>query len=134
MGYYIRLCPEKKSEPKWKVQFVSHKKERTKGSSAKNPKKTWNVSRERWAGLGFRGSMTVDQARARQRQLNSQLELKRQEEKCHQIEKEQEKFNRKCFAFLPEIYMDEFEKKYLLGRFREQLLYYLYLCDIQQNP
>ena len=103
MGYYIRPKPEKKSEPKWKIQFVSHKKEHNQSSTAKNPKKTWNIPRERWRGLGFRGSMTLEQARARQRQLNSQNELKRQEERRQKIEEAQNHFSEKCAAHLPEI-------------------------------
>lgn len=119
MGYYIRPRPDKKSEPRWKIQFVSHKKEHTSGSAAKSPKRTWNIPRERWSGLGFRASMTLEEARARQRQLNAQRELELQEERRQKIEEAHDLFSKKCAAYLPEIYMDEFETRYLLGRFRE---------------
>jgi len=39
MSYYIGALPNKKSEPKWKVQYVSFNKLDYKDSKAKFPKK-----------------------------------------------------------------------------------------------
>lgn len=91
MGYYVRLLPNKKSAPKWRVQYISYKKADTKNSKAKKPAKEWNLSKYRWQSLGFTRFMTVDEAKARAKQLNAQLHLKRQEEKIQKIEDEQNK-------------------------------------------
>ena len=53
MGYYIKSLPTKKSDPKWKLQFVSHKAEHTELSNATKPKKEWDVAKDRWAALGY---------------------------------------------------------------------------------
>lgn len=81
MGYYIRFLPKKRKTPNWKVQYISHKKEHVRKSNAKNPGRTWDIPRERWSELGFRSYMSIEQARGRQRQLNTQLALKRLEER-----------------------------------------------------
>ncbi|TNF00008.1 MAG: hypothetical protein EP326_07125, partial [Deltaproteobacteria bacterium] len=84
MGYYVRALPQKKSEPKWKVQYVSFKKKDTKGSTAKFPKKEWDISKDRWTALGFYKYMSVEEAKVRARQLNSQLDLKTGGRECTQ--------------------------------------------------
>lgn len=46
MGYYVKHLSWKKTNPKWKVQYVSYKKEhidQIDNSKSKNPKKTWDV-------------------------------------------------------------------------------------------
>ena len=37
MGYYVRSLSNRKSVPRWKLQFISQKKEFTKGSQAVAP-------------------------------------------------------------------------------------------------
>jgi hypothetical protein len=46
--------------------------------------------------------MSVEEAKVRARQLNSQLELKRQEERIIEIEKKNEKFQKRFDSYLPE--------------------------------
>ena len=115
MGYYIRLLPNKRSSPCWKLQFISQKKEFTKGSTAKAPTRTWDIPKERWSELGFRSYMTVDQARLRQRQLNAQINLKRHEERRLGFEQKKHLLETKCVAFLPEPYREQFEQRYFAG-------------------
>ncbi|TNF28846.1 MAG: site-specific integrase [Deltaproteobacteria bacterium] len=116
MGYYVRALPQKKSEPKWKVQYVSFKKKDTKGSTAKFPKKEWDISKDRWTALGFYKYMSVEEAKVRARQLNSQLDLKRQEERIIEIEKKNEKFQKRFDSYLPEEFVAEFEKRFIRKR------------------
>ncbi len=86
MGYYARALPHKKNLPNWKIQYIStRKKDRKENSVAKITKTTWDVSKDRWSSLGFHQSMTVDEAHARARRLNAQLQLKRQEEVVQKI-------------------------------------------------
>ena len=72
MGYYVRALPWKKSDPRWKVQFVSYKSKDTKNSNAVKAKKEWDVDPDRWRSLGFHKLMTLDEAKVRARQLNAQ--------------------------------------------------------------
>jgi len=80
MGYYVKSLPGKKTAPKWKLQFVSHKLEHTGCSNARKPKKEWDFPKCRWASLGIRYNMTVEEARGRVCQLNAKLHRQRQEE------------------------------------------------------
>lgn len=65
MGYIIRPLPWKKSCPKWNVQFVSYKKDDAYISTAKKPKKEWDVEKSKWRSLGFHSLMTLDEAKTR---------------------------------------------------------------------
>ena len=47
MGYYVRSIPKKKSQPQWKVQFVSYKKKDTLNSRAQKPKREWDIKEPR---------------------------------------------------------------------------------------
>ena len=67
MGYYIKFLPNKKSNPKWKVQYISWKQEDTKSSNAKKPKREWDISKDRWHSLGFVSSMNLNEAKSRAR-------------------------------------------------------------------
>jgi len=117
MGYYVRVIKSKYKARYWKLQFVSHKKKFTTNSDAVKPKKEWDVPKSRWFSLGFQSEMTVEQARARALQLNSKLHAKRIEERFIEIE-EKNKDLQKCFnAAIPEFYKEEFEQKYIFGRF-----------------
>jgi hypothetical protein len=120
MGYYVKALLWKKSNPKWKVQFVSYRKDHFESlinSNAKKPRKTWDVSKERWRSLGFYKAMTLDEARARAKQLNIKEHLKRQELsliKKQDIEKKsQDKFQMK----MPMEFLIEFEKRFISRTF-----------------
>lgn len=91
MGYIIRPLPWKKSCPKWKVQFVSYKKDDAYNSTAKKPKKEWDVEKSKWRSLGFHSLMTLDEAKTRAKQVNAQSFLKEQERRLQlrKIENEQ---------------------------------------------
>lgn len=125
MGYYIRNLPNKKSFPSWKLQFVSAKKIHTPQSTAKFPRRTWDIPKDRWTELGFHKHMGPDEARARQRQLNSQLALKRQEERRLVLEEKERAHQHKYAGFIPTFYREEFETRYYYenGRFNPK-----YLC------
>ena len=116
MGYYVKTLPNNKTEPKWKVQYVSFKKSDTKHSVAKYPKKEWDIAKDRWLALGFYKYMSLDEAKARASQLNSQLEIKRQEERLIKITEESKNFQRRFDSVLPDEFVGEFEKRFMRKR------------------
>ncbi len=116
MGYYVKTLPKKKTEPKWKVQYVSFKKSDIKHSVTKYPKKEWDIAKDRWLALGFYKYMTLDEAKARASQLNSQLEIKRQEERLIKIAEESKNFQRRFDSVLPDEFVGEFEKRFMRKR------------------
>lgn len=116
MGYYVRTLPWKKSKPSWKVQFVSYKKDDFNNAQAVKPKKEWDVSPERWRSLGFQSEMHLKDARARARQLNAQMFLKRQEERIRKIEITETALQRKYDSALPVEFVQEFEERFVRER------------------
>ena len=60
MGYYVRRLAQKKRLPDWKLQYVSCRREdRRESSVATAPKRTWDISKERWRTLGLNPAMTL---------------------------------------------------------------------------
>ena len=88
MGYYVKALPHKKSEPKWKIQFVSWRKDYTSNSNAAKPKKEWDLPKKRLTSLGFNSSMSIDSAIVRAKQLNAQLAVSQREERLCAIDRE----------------------------------------------
>lgn len=113
MGYHIKFLPFKKSNPQWKVQFISFKKCDTQKSKAKKPKREWDISKERWRSLGFSESMNLAEAKGRARQLNAQNQLKRQEEQLLKINEQQKQFQLRHDSVLPSEFVSEFEKVFI---------------------
>lgn len=116
MGYYVRLLSWKKSAPHWKVQYVSYKKSDSQESNAKKPRKEWEVDPDRWRALGFHKSMTIEEARARAKQINAQDFLKGQEERIKKIEEEEDQLSKRRDAVLPIQFVEEFEKRFVKAR------------------
>lgn len=116
MGYYVRALPWKKSDPRWKLQFVSYKSKDIKDSNAIKPKKEWDVDPDRWRTLGFHKMMTLDEARVRARQLNDQEFVKKQEERIQRIAIEENNNKKRYDSVLPIEFVEEFEKRYLRTR------------------
>lgn len=77
MSYFVRYLRKRKAASVWKVQCVSYKEEDYIGSNAKFPRRTWDISKERWRSLGFHASLELSEAKVRAKQLNAQLLLKR---------------------------------------------------------
>ena len=65
MRYYIRELKRKSQLPHWKVQFITYKEKETRSSNAQKPRKEWDITKTRGNSLGFKDSMTLDQARSR---------------------------------------------------------------------
>ena len=116
MGYYIRELRDKKKFPRWKVQFVSYKKEDREGTKVRWPKKEWDVPHDRWRALGFIARMSAVEARARARQLNALAIVKKQELQLRKLRLEELDLQKRNQAFLPEEFTAEFELKYLRSR------------------
>lgn len=117
MGYYVRRLKGKKNKPDWKVQYVSYKqKDQRKNSTAKVPKRTWDIAKERWTTLGFHSGLDLRDAKVRARQLNSQLSIKRQEERLRAIAEEQKIFQLHHEAVLPSEFVSEFESRFIEPR------------------
>lgn len=116
MGYYVRALPYKKCEPKLKVQYVSFKKSDYENSTAKFPKKEWDICTDHWCALGFYRYMTLEEAKVRARQLNSHLEIKRQDEQLLKIEEKNLIFRTRFDSMLPIEFVSEFEKRFMRKR------------------
>ncbi len=98
------------------MQYVSFKKSDYKESQAKFPKKEWDISTDRWSALGFYRYMTLDEAKVRARQLNSQLVIKRQEERLLKLEEANRIFQKRFDSVLPEEFVSEFEIRFMRKR------------------
>ena len=61
--------------------------------------------------------MTIDHARARAQRLNAKIHMKRQEERRLALERNVADLQSRFVAAIPEIYKQEFEQKYVFGRF-----------------
>ena len=114
MGYYIRRLERRKLPTAWKLQFVSHCKEHTKGSRALKPKREWDIPKGRWRGLGLYPEMSFVDARAHVQQINIGLRRKKYSERACIAE-----INRREFAItttyaFPDVFLNEFEKRYIL--------------------
>jgi hypothetical protein len=117
MGYYIRFLENKKSIPNWKVQYIStRKKDRKPDSIAKITKTAWDMSKMRWSTLGFHSTMNFVEAQVRARQLNSQLSLKKQEEKIKVIQDQRKQFQIRYTSVLPDEFVSEFEARFIRAR------------------
>ena len=114
MGYYVTEVKNKQSHPRWKVQFVSHKKEHTVTSQAKKPKKEWDIPKDRWQDLGFLPCMDIATAKCHARQLNSKSKLKIDELRRIKILEAQKSLDLEIAAFLPEVFTREFETRFIL--------------------
>ncbi len=117
MGYYVPLLKPKHKPLYWKLQFVSHKKKHATNSKASKPKKEWDIPKSRWHSLGFQPQMTIEQARARAKQLNAKLHIKRHEERRLALEEQITNLENRFIVAIPELYKQEFEQKYVFGRF-----------------
>ena len=100
MGFYIRALANKKKEPKWKIQFISYSKKDCEGLNSN--KKQWDLHKERSSPLGFNSSMTLKQARARSKQLNSINNIEKQEERILKLRVEKFELHLSNNAFLSE--------------------------------
>lgn len=121
MGYCIKKLSKKKSEPKWKVQYTSRKKEDAINKDVKFPSRSWDIPKSRWSGLGVRKGMRIEEAKERCSQLNAQATLKRNEELRIKYQEKLKQEDLKARAYLPQIYKDEFEQRYFYDRDREKI-------------
>ncbi|MBI2519769.1 MAG: hypothetical protein HYV97_05110 [Bdellovibrio sp.] len=120
MSYYVKALSWKNEEPKWKVQFVSYKKDHIRtleSSKVKKPKKTWDVEKDRWRALGFYKSMTIGDARERAKQINAQNQTKAQEGRIKLEPNKQKDFQERFISKLPEEFVSEFEKRFVTKTF-----------------
>ncbi len=120
MGYYVKKLANKKSNPKWKIQYVSRKKEHTKKSTAQHPTRTWDITKDRYRSLGISEAMTIDEAKAVTKSLNAKSQLKRHEEKIKFYEQVRVKQQLKNDAFLPAEFLLEFEKRFVRWRIKRK--------------
>ena len=116
MGYYVRALPWKRSNPQWKLQFVSYKSQDTKDSNATKAKKEWDVDSDRWRTLGFHKRMTIEEAKIRAKQLNARDFVKRQEERIQRIAIEENNNKKRYDAVLPIEFVEEFEQRFFKTR------------------
>lgn len=98
------------------MQYVSFKKSDYKDSKAKFPKKEWDISTDRWNALGFYRYMNLLEAKVRARQLNTQLEIKKQEERLLKLKETNRNFQKRFDSVLPEEFVNEFEMRFMRKR------------------
>ena len=60
--------------------------------------------------------MTLGEAKTRAKQLNAQLDVKRQEEKLIKIQHKNQKFQKRFDSVLPEEFVADFEKRFIRKR------------------
>jgi hypothetical protein len=113
MGYRVKELPNKKSQPKWKIQYISYKKKDIQNTNQLNPRKTWDISKDRWKPLGFYKYMNAAEAKVRAKQLSAQAEIKAQEERIRKSLEEEDKFKKRFDSILPEEFEAEFEKRFV---------------------
>ena len=114
MRYKIKPLPTKKSDPKWKVQLVSYKREdilKHRGKSHKSDRVTIDVKKSEWYHHGFKAEMTIDQAKERAKQLNSQTELDERRRARAAIQERFEQEDLVECAYLPPKLVDDFVEK-----------------------
>lgn len=114
MGFYVRALPNKKKEPKWKIQYVSYAKADCK--KLKSTKKEWDLHKDRWRPLGFLPTMSLEQARSRAKQLNAINKIKKQEERVQKLKEEEVQLHISNNAFLPHEFVEEFERRFIRYR------------------
>ena len=102
MGYAI--CTDKKSFRIIYEKWVDSK-----------PTKR-HVKQAEWPNLGFSLSMTLEQARAIARSLNANLKISKLEERRNRLEVRREKDNLEKCAYLPDVYVLQFEKDIVDGK------------------
>ncbi len=66
--------------------------------------------------LGFHSNMSLEVSRVRAKQLNSQIEVRRQEERQRSLDEKMAELDANLRAVLPEIFKDEFELQYISSR------------------
>lgn len=105
MGYVIKKLTTKRRS--WKVQFVTFKDDSQQARDLPDTE---------YLRLGFHDGMTIDQAKARRDQLNSQLHIAATEEKRISISKRLDKEERVLDAYLDRKDVAEFEQTILFAR------------------
>jgi hypothetical protein len=117
MGYFVKYLPSRKSLPQWKVQFVSYKKVDIRPETkAQKPKREWDIRRERWQALGFSMLMTIEEARVRAKQLNAQVQIRKQEEQIRKRDETKRLHQIRYDAILPSEFVAEFEDRFVRKR------------------
>jgi hypothetical protein len=86
-------------------------------TTAGGERKQRHIPKEEWLMLGFSPSMSFEEARARAKQINSQAWLKRRERIRNEIQLRLQKEDHVESAYLPELFVQQFEKEVLFRRF-----------------
>lgn len=118
MGFYIRALTRKKESSAWKLQYVSYKRGDAPKSRADKPQRTWDIPRNRYGDLGFRVTMTIEQARAHRKQINTQIKLQRFEEKRRYFQEKSQLLQMVWDGYLPSYLTKEFEDTFIHNRRR----------------
>lgn len=108
MGYRIKPVSRKKG-PQWKLQFISYKKADATNPEATQPEKIKDIPKQDWDQHGFSLDMTIDMAKSKAKSLNAQHEIKRWGETKAKIRERLEKEDTIECAFLPDLFVNEFE-------------------------
>lgn len=101
MAYRVKSVKRTKG-PQFKVQFESFEN---------GARKTQDIPKERWPNYGFAPGMTIEQAREVRDSLNSAAHLERHQVRRAKIEERLRSEDRVECAYLPDIYVREFEEK-----------------------
>lgn len=110
MGYAIKKVPNKKP-PFWKLQFITYALGSATNKNAITPRKIKDVPKSEWHNHGFNLAMSYDEAISMRDMLNAQLEVKRWAETKVKIKERIDKNDVKESAFLPPLFVAEFEKE-----------------------
>lgn len=107
MGYNVKKVPYKNGNG-WKLQMIVYDRESIKGM--KSERKIKDIPKQDWPQHGFSFDMSYEQAKAKQRSLNAQADVKRWGEKKARIRARLDQEETIECAFLPPVFVKEFEK------------------------
>jgi len=113
MGYNIKKVPYKKG-PGWKLQMIAYDKASIKGK--KSERKIKDIPKQDWQQHGFAMALTYDEAKAKAKSINAQAEVRRWGEKKARIRARLQKEDTIECAFLPPIFVQEFESEILFEK------------------
>lgn len=109
----------------WAIQFQKIKtisESSTKAQSTEKKIKR-HVKKKEWGDLGFSTELTLEQAKNVAKHLNAELKISRQERLRNKLVAKRELENLKDCAYLPQVFVQEFEKMVLQPKgIREDLI------------
>ena len=105
MPYEVKKRPQRKDgKQSWYILWAKY---------GTNKHTSRFVSRKEWPSIGFNEEMTLEEARALAKSINTEANLKRLEEKRNNIQEKLTKESKVQSIFLPRVFVDAFEREWI---------------------